>query len=313
MKKTILLNLILLLLLACCGNNAELQQERNRTDSLQVCLDSLAAQNNINRITIARLRDSVVALSFPPSDRLAAAQTLFRNGALDSAQNAINQLRNLFPNTTELVGAASLQEQIDARRETERREAERREILAIKALPQSKRIVVDYNTINVSDISVGDDFRFNSYGNHCDSLSADSGYKFIRMSMSVTSTNDHPKLPEFAIYRIIGSEMQLEIMLFTHYARWRDYEAYLGNYNDDGNDFAKTNTVHFKLGMQVPVEVASGPFAIVMHNSNVLTEEYNPWDSPCKSWSGHAPFTRTLNIQSFESGEFTLIKIFNLR
>ena len=132
------------------------------------------------------------------------------------------------------------------------------------------------------------------------------------MSMSVTSTNKYPKIPEFAVYRIEGDEMKWEGVFTTEYARWSDYGSYLGNYHDSRNDFSKVSTVKFKLGCEVEESITKQPYAIVVKKQNVLSEEYDRFKNPPQYWTGSASYPYTLKLESFDV-DYGIIKIYNLK
>ena len=130
--------------------------------------------------------------------------------------------------------------------------------------------------------------------------------------MSVTSTSHAPNLPQLAIYVISGDKMILQGTFETRFARWRDYGAYLGNYHDSTNDFAKVSTVRFKLGLQVIDSQLAKPYAIVLMKRNVLVYHYDRFDNPPISYLGSANYPSTLSINDFKEN-YALIKRFNLK
>ena len=174
------------------------------------------------------------------------------------------------------------------------------EIDEVKALLTEKTTVkIDYNSVTLSAISVGNRFVFDAYDDRWFYRDADRGCKFVTMQMAVTSTDHDPNLPEFAVYTIIGDKMNLVGSFETRFARWRDYGAYLGNYHDSTNDFAKVSTVKFKLGLQVSNEKLAKPYAIVLRKKNVLSSHYDRFDDPPISYIGSADYPSTLTIDDF--------------
>lgn len=315
MKKFTLLLFLCALLLTSCGDGGALDREIQRGDSLQTQLDAALSENYILHQRVTNLRDSLEVLRYPSADRLAAAIRKIQDNDLTGATNELDNLIAVFPQSQEATRVPELREQIAWKQEAARREAERIASLGFKAITPKTTIEVGYNKVALSGITSGREFSFDYYdgGDRWHYLTADRGNKYVTMSMSVTSTSHNPKLPAFAVYRINGAEMSLVRGFVTRYARWDDYGSYLGNYQDIGNDFSKRSTVRFRLGAEISESVANGPYAIVMYNHNVLTEHYDRWDNPPKSWSGTAPFSQSLTVDSFQSGNYVLVKTVNFR
>lgn len=312
MKKIHLLILPCVAILSACGNGDTLNYERQRVDSLQKQLDSIESVNYSQSQTIINLRDSIQILSYPAIDRLATVKRMIHENNLDGAEIELSNLLKIFPNSQEANQVTALKEQIKQKKDAERREAERIAALGFKALPQNNTVKVDYNTITLSQFSTGKEFIFDSYDDSWFYNTADRGNKYVKMSMSVTSTSHSPELPQFAVYSINGSYMNLVQRFMIRYARWSSYGHYLGNYHDNRNDFSKVSTIPFKLAAEVSDEILSGPYAIVMYNKNVLVEQYDRYQNPPQSWSGSAPFASYLKVDDFKNN-YVLIKTFNLK
>ena len=132
------------------------------------------------------------------------------------------------------------------------------------------------------------------------------------MSMSVTSTNHEPDLPQLALYTINADKMSLEGTFQTEFARWSDYGAYLGNYHDTRNDFSKVSTVKFKLGLQVDDEILKRPYAIVAKKENALSLSYDRYENPPYSYTGSVSYPSTLTVEDF-SDDYVMVKLSNLK
>lgn len=265
----------------------------------------------ILRKELKEANDKIELLSFPADQRLQKANDLINAGELDNAIKEIEQLKQLFPNSPEASSSAKLVTKIDELKEEKRKEEERLKALGFKAIAEQTTVKIDYNTINLSSISIGNQFVFDAYDNRWFYRDADRGSKYVTMQMSVTSTDHNPNLPEFAIYTISGETMQLEGCFETHFARWSDYGAYLGNYHDSKNDFSKVSTVKFKLGLQVSDEKLAKPYAIVLKKKNVLSSHYDRFNNPPISYLGSADYPKTLSLSDFENN-YIIIKRYNL-
>lgn len=305
--KTIIAYLLLLGVLLSCANQTELNQLRNERDDL-------ARQLNINEKVIQSLRDSISMLSFPADQRIAKINNLISSGNYVSAKQEISQLNSLFPESKEAKTTSALLERIDRLVAQKKMEEERIKALGFKALIASSIVTIDYNKVEITNISVGNTFSFDSYGSHYFYRTADKGSKYISAAMKITTDEKNPKLPQLAVYQINGDTMAFEGVFSTEFARWDDYGSYLGNYHDNGNDFAKTSSVRFKIGKEVPDELIKGPYALVLKKENVLTRQYEQFENPPISYIGYVDYPSTLKLDDFtgDKNSFVVIKISNL-
>lgn len=270
--------------------------------------DSLSAI----RTELKEAKSQIELLSYPADQRLQKAKDLLNAGELDKAKAEVEQLKSIFPNSQEASSSNVLLTKIEVLKEAKRKEEERIKALGFKAIPEQSTAKVDYNTVAYSSISVGNRFIYDAYDDRWFYRDADRGSKYVTMQMSVTSTSHNPELPELALYTISGDKMILEGTFDTRFARWRDYGAYLGNYHDSSNDFAKVSTVKFKLGLQVSNEKLSRPYAIVLKKKNALSYHYDRFSNPPISYLGSAGYPSYLTIDDFKNG-YVLIKRYNLK
>ena len=279
---------------------------------LQLVCDSLKSILSANENEIQNLKDSLVVYSYPADQRFNAILENIKAEKFEDAKEEIKSLVTIFPNSKEAADCNKQLEIIEKKIAQKIAEEERIKALGFKAIKQQITFSVDYNKITLSSISIGSQFTFDSYDDRWFYREADRGNRYVTARMSVTSTNKYPQLPEFAIYSIKGDEMNYEGRFDMRYARWDDYGSYLGNEADFNNDFTKTSTVRFKLGAEVNTEITKSAFAIVAKNENVLTEEYDRFKNPPKSWTGYTNFAYNLKVKDFEK-DYTLIKLYNLK
>jgi len=298
---------ILGVLLVCsCNSKAEMEAkiaevEKHYQDSLSVLRKELKEANA-----------QIEVLSYPADQRFQKAKSLIEAGDLDKAYTEINQLMQVFPNSVEASSSSTLLAKIKELKEAKRKEEERIKALGFKAIAEQSTVKISYNTVTLTGISVGNRFVFDAYDDRWFYRDADRGSKYVTMQMSVTSTDHDPNLPQVALYIISGDKMMLEDTFETRFARWRDYGAYLGNYHDSTNDFAKVSTVRFKLGLQVDNEQLAKPYAIVLMKKNVLSSHYERFDDPPISYRGSANYPSTLSLDDFKNN-YVIIKRFNLK
>lgn len=304
MRKLIILSLLVCIVAGCVGQSPSLKNEIERLEN-KVQQDS---------ILIASLRDTVAALSFPANQRLSKINRLINEGSYESARKEIGDLGQLFPESNEAKSIPALSKKIDQLIEKQKAEEERRKALGFKALVGSLAVVVDYNKVVFSNISVSNTFSFDSYGDRYYYKTADRGNKFITAAMNITSESNDPELPRPAVYSINGDTMKYEGQFLIRFARWRDYGSYLGNYHDNGNDFAKSSTVRFKIGLEVPEEITKKAYAIILKKENALVRHTDRFDDPPVSYIGTVDYPSVLNVNDFTSNncQFSVVKIANL-
>lgn len=305
---TILLMVIVfpLLLTSSCtkqtDNSAQIaEMEKKYQDSISVLKSQLEKANA-----------EIDILKFPADQRLSKIVELFNSQQYDKVRKGVSELKQVFPNAREIVEAEKYIAKIDAIEVAKKAEEERIKALGFKAITQRTSFDIDYNKLNISGISVGSTFTFDDYGSSYFYRTADRGSKYVSMSMSVTSSDHDPNLPELALYAIKADKMVLEGTFTTEFARWSDYGAYLGNYHDTRNDFSKVSTVKFKLGLQVNDKTLQGPYAIVVKKENVLVLRYERFNNPPYSYTGSASYPSTLTVNDFVNN-FILVKITNLK
>lgn len=307
MKRVLTYSLLLIVLFGCGADQTELNNSRKERDEL-------AAQVKANATVIQTLRDSVTMLAFPADQRLTKINSLVSSGDYTAAKQEISRLVELFPESKEAKSAPAISERIDKLIAQKRAEEERIKALGFKALKASTTFKIDYNTVELTSISVGNTFTFDSYGDRYFYRTADRGNKYITAAMKITSQDKNPKLPQLAIYSISGDTMFKVGNFDTEFARWKDYGTYLGNTHDFGNDFAKTSSVRFKIGEEVSEDIVKGPYALIMKKENGLSRNYDRFGNPPVSYTGYVSYPSTLKLEDFtkDGSEFIVVRIANL-
>lgn len=300
---------IIIILASCSGSNNSKEVSNEKIDSLA----NLLAQRDI---TINQLRDTVSMLQFPASQRLEKIKQLIAENNFDEAKSQILQLEKIFPNSPEATECPSLTKAINTKLSEIEAEQQRIKALGFKALKAESKVVVGYNTVTFSNISIDKEFVHDVYGTYSGSQwyynTADRGNKFITAAMSVTSTSKDPDIPTLGFYNINGDNLELQGTFRIEMARWDDYGTYLGNYNDNNNDFAKVSTVKFKLGCELPEEDFAKPYVVVLKKSNTQSRHYDRFGNPPISYSGSAGYPHILKLDNFTNGDYVAIKVANL-
>lgn len=307
MKRLFLLSFFIPIIFGCGVDQSEFNKVKKERDEL-------AAQVSANNATIQALRDSVTMLAFPADQRLNKINSLVSSGDYTAAKQEIVRLTSLFPESKEARSTPAIIEKIDRLIAQKKAEEERIKALGFKALKSSTTFKIDYNTVELTSISVGNTFSFDSYGDRYFYRTADRGNKYVTAAMKITSQEKDPKLPQLAIYSISGDTMTKVGSFDTEFARWKDYGTYLGNTHDFGNDFAKTSSVRFKIGEEVSEDIVKGPYALIMKKENGLSRNYDRFANPPVSYTGYVSYPSTLRLEDFtkEGSEYIVVKIANL-
>ena len=254
-------------------------------------------------------------LKFPPNQRLANAEDNFNSGNLDDAEKQIRQIQRLFPNSSEAKVCVDLLQKIESKRQLIIAEEKRIKALGFKALTPVSNTTIDGTSVSFSGFSIGKDFIHDAYSTYSGSEwfynTANKGNKYITASMSATSNNSNPDLPTLGFYSVEGDKLFHQGTFKIEFARWDDYGTYLGNEPDFHNDFAKVNTVKFKLGCELPERILSKSYIVVIKLENTQSREYDRFGNPPYSYKGNAKYPSTLTIDDFKSN-YKAVKIANL-
>jgi len=289
-----------------CSNKKETEERIANLEKMYQ--DSLAlVRNELNEA-----KKTIDLLKYPADQRLNKAKELVEAGELNKASDEIKKLKEVFPNSQEASSASDLLTRIAELKEAKRKEEERIKALGFKAIAEQATVKIDYNTVTFSNISIGKNYIHDSYDDRYFYNDADRGCKYISVLMSVKSESHDPNIPQLAVYTIHGDKMQLEDCFRTEFNRWEDYSTYLGNYHDSQNDFAKVNTVKFKLGLQMSDEKLAKPYAIVLMKKNTLIRGYERFRNPPVYYYGSADYPSTLSVNDF-SNKYAIVKRYNLK
>lgn len=299
---------ILFIIISSCG------VDQNEYDKIKKDLLDCKKKIAQDSIQIKQLRDTIELLSYPAEQRLQMINSLVADGKYDKAKNEISMLCLLFPKSQEAKQTSAILQEIDQLVEKQEKEEERKKALGFKGLKASTSVTIDYNKVSFSNISSGTTYIFDSYDDRYHYRKADRGNIYITAVMSVTSSSKDPLLPTLAIYSINGDQMNRQGIMEVRFSRWKDYGTYLGNYSDYGNDFAKTSTITFKLGFEIPAEDTQKPYAIVLMKKNELSRHYERFNNPPVSYIGSASYPYTLYLNDFtgEDSNYVIVKIANL-
>lgn len=289
-----------------CGNSS------SQSDPL---VDSLNNVISEQKAEIKSLSETIDKLKIPADQRYAKALESFANNNLDEAEKLFKEIKDLFPESKEAKVCDEQLQKIAKRRQEIEAEKEQIKALGFKALKPVSNATISDVSVAISGFSIGKEFTHDTYSTYSGSEwfynTADKGNKFISCSMSVTSKNTDPNLPTLALYSVHGEKLSHEGDFRIEFARWDDYGTYLGNEHDNRNDFAKVNTVKFKLGCEAPESVLSKPYIVVLKLANTQARNYDRYRNPPYWYSGSSGYPSSLTIDDFNS-DYKAVKISNL-
>lgn len=300
---------------ASCGvKQSEYDTVKHECDSVKNELKSAWMRIKQDSIHIVKMRDTISMLSYPSDQRLEKINSLISEGKYNQARNEMNKLSVLFPESKEALFIPTISKKIDNLVAKQKAEEEKKKALGFKGLKRVTSETIEYNKVSFSHITVDRLYHFDNYYSGGYHYTADRGKMFVVATMSVTSDSNDPSLPTLAVYSIKGGRMVREGIMEVRFTSWTDYGSYLGNYHDSKNDFAKTATINFNLGVEVSEDITKKPYAIVLKKSNGLSRYYNKYNNPPVSYRGSVSYPYSLSLDDFtrENSEYVVVKIANL-
>ena len=295
-----------------CSCNSNSETASKIADVEKKYQDSLSVLRN----ELKEAKSQIELLSYPADQRLHKAKELLSAGELDKAATEIEQLKRLFPNSSETSASSELLTQISELKEAKRKEEERIKALGFKALNIVQNVTIGENKITFSNMKIGLKYTHDVYptysGSEWREHTADKGSSFISYNMDITSSSKDPDIPTIAFYSVDGERLIHQKTFWVNFARWSDYGCYLGNEPDHKNDFAKVSTVKFRVGAQLEDRYFKNPYVIVLRTVNTLSRNYDRFENPPVSYSGDAGYPVSLTIDNFKNGQFVALKVANL-
>lgn len=302
-KKNLVAQLVLLCLVSCSSNEKS-NSESTDNSALVSRIDQLNKENEELKATVKQLR-------YPVSDRLINISRLISENKLNEANMEIINLEQLFPQSIENEEVVSLKQKITNIEEEQRAEEVRIKALGFKALKEENSVEIGYNKISIGAFATANTYVFDSYGDRYFYRTADRDSKYVSAKVSITSSDKNPKLPMFYSYLINGDKLELIKIFSLNFAKWDDYGSYLGNYHDNGNDFAKTSTVGFKIGVEINSELLQKPIVILLLKENCAERVTERFANPPVSYTPmNCDSPSTLSMEDVNKN-YAVVKILN--
>ncbi len=298
MENRIILFVSLLFLIGCSSNN------NGSDESLKLQIEVLTKENK-------KLKETVEALKYPASDRLAHIKSLISENKFNEARSEMAKLKELFPMSDEAKEIDIQSDIIKTKEEGIKAEEARIKALGFKVLKEETTVQVGYNKITIGNFSIAQTFTYDSYDSRYFYNTADRGNKYISSRITITSSDKDPKLPMIWAYSVDGDQLKLIDNFILRFARWEDYGTYLGNYSDNGNDFSKTATIAFKIGLEASDEILRNPIVILLGKTNCMSRSYERFRNPPISYlSSDCDRLEILTIENIKE-KFVVVKILN--
>ncbi len=295
MNKLLLIIIFGISLISCNQQKEPTQQEYNKLrDELEVC------------------KQTVAELSNTPQMRLNRGQNFDSQNKLTDAKEEYRKLIEKYPSTEEAKKANVYITEIE-RRESEKLKAEeKKKLLGFKAIKENSSISVGDIKVNFNNITLGNQWVFDSYGTEWRYRSAERGEIYILSKIAISSESKNPDLPPISVYKISNGGLTLLGTMDYEFSRWKDYGTYLGNYADFKNNFAYTKTIAFSCALPVSkTDIDDEAVFIVVKKVNCFSRSEDKFKNPPVSYSeGSCEVKSTLTVDDFEE-DYILVKIFN--
>ena len=291
---------ILLLVFAVCGCGPD-----------QSTYDELATELSLARDSIETLTELVTELRNTPSERLARARRLEKQGNLKGALAEYGSLIRAYPDAEE---AATAQRAIAAAEADAAREAAEKERLArlgLRTLRVQGSATAGAIKLSVRSVSVRSKWIFDRHGDRYHYLSAKRGHRFIVADFSISSEARTPTLPVIAVFRPSSDRLHRVAAMTYEFHRWKDYGAYLGNYPDFGNDFAYTKSIRFSAGLEVTEDYAASPLFILVSSKTCVRRQNDQFSNPPVSYRTFGcEIPQSLSVEE-AARDYLLIRVLN--
>lgn len=310
------IGLLGLVLAGGCDSEAsrQLVEQRKANEQLESQKASLATENEQLKARIGAMEAQILELSNTPDRRLSEISRLLMNRDEGAALAALESLRSKFPQAPEVLEAEQRLAEHQATIREERKAAERKERLGFKILKEVKSFTSYGITVGVSQPQITGRWTFDSYGHEYRYNDAERGNRFVVVRLSVTADEHEkdPALPGLGLYEVSGKTLKNIGDLRYRFVRWKSFATYLGNYADNGNDFAHTATIPFTAGIQVPSAKAAAPLFLIAARAKCVTRNYRRFDNPPVSYIGYCGELKSeLTIDEAIGNGYAVLKIWN--
>lgn len=295
-----------------CGDGGEMYKKE--TESLRSDMESLRAEISAAQGKISQLEHENKTLKETPHVFLAQIRKAIDGGDEEVAKKALESLTERYADSSEAATGNSLFQKMVEDREVKKKEERRIADLGMKAILVKGTFSGSDSTVNLQSAQVTSQWSFNNYGNQYEYRSAERGSRYITAKVIYSSKNKDPRLIPLIVYASNGGELKLLGVMGFEFVQWEEYATFLGNYHDNGNDFAHTARIRFSMGLQVPSENISKPLYIVASSIGCAERHSDRFGNPPVSYMTYSCDTaapKTLNVNDFKDGRFGILKRIN--
>jgi len=175
-----------------------------------------------------------------------------------------------------------------------------------KLVPEKQFKDLDGNIATFHDAATVKTWLHDYFGSGQISARADKGTHFFTVSFELSSKSKAPNLscvlayarkPKDALLTKLPSECSIE------FRRWDSLSSMLGTNPDNGNDFAKADSVKFTTGKQIEDEMLKAQFVYLLmaRQPSLTRNEVHQNNGPDVAYGGTCPNARqTLDLSSLE-------------
>lgn len=307
-----------LVLLAGCSDG-KIQDLERSVSELTVSVTSLTAENAKLKGQLAgavkskeALEKQVAELSLTAPMLLKQATGAAASDDMAGARDALDSLASRFPGTAEHKAAVIVLEGLNKKEKEKQEEAKRLAAMGFKALKPGA-FQTDSVKVSLGSPRTGE-FVFDRYGDSYHYLDPDRDHKYFVATLLVTAGKGivDPALPGMALYWADGNRLRKLGDFTFRLSSWSDYATYLGNYPDSRNDFSKTATVKFEVGVEaLASDLARRPLYLVAEKTGCLKRREARFDRPPVSYRGAClALTENLSLDDFTdtASKITLVR-----
>ena len=225
------------------------------------------------------IKDTIEA----PETRFKEIQEHIDAGRYEQVTSLLAQYLSEFPTSRHATKAKELQEKLPQMIADQKKAAEEKAQMLRDGF-EKITVYPMFTCLNGTKIvsknfKSGKTFICDRYDSQYHYATADKDKVYITGNIDIISKDSNPLLPAIMVGKV-SKEGKLVYIKLMHYEmyQWESYGSYLGNYSDNGNDFSKTDTVKFSVGVEVLKE--KGTYIIFTAGEPYFERRYDRFRNP---------------------------------
>lgn len=287
MKIQITSFIFLLTLVVSCRNPEDL----NKIKILENRLSSVIKKND-------SLTSRIIDIENTPQSYL---NKLLNETDLDSIMSQSRNLIQTYPNSDEAIRAEKIIDETKKKIEIKNKERDRLASLTFSKVKKKRSFKSSDCNYNVKSISKARRWIIDRYESRYHYIDADKGSFYYQAKVTISTENKYPDHSGFAIYKRENDKLFIVGYMQMRYSRWDDYSSYLGSTADYSNDFAKTNSINFDLGLEINSYGKKIDYYLVASKSEIVTQKYKQFENPPYYFERKSNMENVLTPQDLES------------